>query len=501
MVCTIKNYRQVDYSTDFDECESSPCAHGTCTDVFNGYTCVCEAGWDGTECNINIDECASNPCQHGTCNDLVNAYSCSCEPGWTNDTCNQDINECATNPCQHGRCVDKVNNFTCECDRGWTGDTCSRDIDECEFGPCINGNCTNLDGGYSCVCEEGWTNNRTCNESVDDCGPSSCNHGTCRDLHNNYTCICDPGWTDLITYYEDVDCQCNTSVPVNSTDGENVPVNSTDEIDECSSNPCQHGACTDYVARYVCSCEDDWEGENCDQGPPTYSFQLTMDNREFTDQLSDPTSETFTSLASEVSQTIWWYLNRTTVGPDIISVVITGFRPGSVIVEYDVRFRQNTSVTGGEVQEAFISVLSNNTGLGDALGIQVQSIKQWSWRLKKEYDQFDPYSRRSSMESRQRKVTNPLYEGQGTSTAYELQDAGLSDFEESGLTDLQDGGLTDNEDGGSTIFHSEGGSTELQDGGSTGFEDGGSTGFEDGVLTEFHELDLTEEEGSQDGVC
>ncbi|CAH1265694.1 Hypp3227 [Branchiostoma lanceolatum] len=126
--------------------------------------------------------------------------------------------------------------------------------------------------------------------------------------------------------------------------------------------------------------------------------------------------------------------------------------------------------------------------------VRSQRNRQWSWRLKKEYDQFDPYgSRRSSMESRQRKVTNPIYEGQGPSTAYELNDAGLTDFEESGLTELQVGGLTDTEDGGSTDFHSDGGSTELQD--------VGSTGFEEGVLTEFQDLDLTEGEESQDGMC
>jgi hypothetical protein len=42
-------------NTDIDECLSSPCQNGgTCTDDVNGYTCACDAGYTGTNCETGI---------------------------------------------------------------------------------------------------------------------------------------------------------------------------------------------------------------------------------------------------------------------------------------------------------------------------------------------------------------------------------------------------------------------------------------------------------------
>ncbi len=35
---------------DIDECDSSPCQHGSCTDGVNEYNCACDAGYDGDNC-------------------------------------------------------------------------------------------------------------------------------------------------------------------------------------------------------------------------------------------------------------------------------------------------------------------------------------------------------------------------------------------------------------------------------------------------------------------
>ncbi|XP_078581452.1 laminin subunit gamma-3-like [Branchiostoma floridae x Branchiostoma japonicum] len=37
---------------DLNECEPSPCVHGTCTDDIGGYTCTCENGWEGINCDL-----------------------------------------------------------------------------------------------------------------------------------------------------------------------------------------------------------------------------------------------------------------------------------------------------------------------------------------------------------------------------------------------------------------------------------------------------------------
>lgn len=36
--------------SDFNECVSSPCVHGTCIDQLHSYTCQCQLGYTGTNC-------------------------------------------------------------------------------------------------------------------------------------------------------------------------------------------------------------------------------------------------------------------------------------------------------------------------------------------------------------------------------------------------------------------------------------------------------------------
>lgn len=38
-------------SKDINECESSPCVHGNCTDQVNGYLCECIPGYIGVNCD------------------------------------------------------------------------------------------------------------------------------------------------------------------------------------------------------------------------------------------------------------------------------------------------------------------------------------------------------------------------------------------------------------------------------------------------------------------
>ena len=48
-------------------------------DLFNDYSCSCQPGYFGRNCEMEIDECLPRPCDNGgTCTDLVNGYHCNC---------------------------------------------------------------------------------------------------------------------------------------------------------------------------------------------------------------------------------------------------------------------------------------------------------------------------------------------------------------------------------------------------------------------------------------
>ena len=37
------------------------------------------------------------------------------------------------------------------------------------------------------------------------------------------------------------------------------------DIDDCVNNSCLNGECEDGINNYTCSCNEGWEGENCEQ--------------------------------------------------------------------------------------------------------------------------------------------------------------------------------------------------------------------------------------------
>ncbi|KAI8516991.1 hypothetical protein Bbelb_055720 [Branchiostoma belcheri] len=214
----------------------------------------------------HIGECAINPCQHGRC--VLNkdgGYHCNCHNGWTGNNCQIDIDACAKNTCQYSLC-DVGGKCTC---KRWTGPNCQRDLFACsKIRPCEHGDCEDTYGGYKCTCFAGWTG-ENCQiaaappgsvppwlnlpgvgealqedllvplptpDDIDECATNPCQHGHCVDKDGEYTCICSPGWT-----------------------GQNCDK----RFNLCTIEPCHHGTCKRKDNGYSCTCSPGWTGLNC----------------------------------------------------------------------------------------------------------------------------------------------------------------------------------------------------------------------------------------------
>ena len=313
--------------TDINECMSNPCNNsGSCNDLVNNYTCNCTNNWEGRNCSecglgcgngrdnsecsmcvcdpgftgilceVDINECETNPCRNnGTCINLVNDYSCNCTNNWTGrncsicplncnngtqsldcsictcdagysgDSCETNINECSPNPCENeGNCIDGINNFSCNCANLWMGRTCNT----CLL-TCVNGNQSS--DCSECECFQGYTGTN-CSMDINECLPNPClNSGTCTDMINDYACNCTNEWGGRncsacglgcgINGIENSDCSnCDCNLGFTGTMcGTN--------INDCTPNsPCRNnGSCTDLVDNYMCNCTNEWEGRNCSE--------------------------------------------------------------------------------------------------------------------------------------------------------------------------------------------------------------------------------------------
>ena len=95
------------------------------------YTCLCEAGYEGYNCDTGLEECSSSPCQNGgNCVDGVDAYECECVAGWSGPECQTDVDECSSAPCENGGvCAESSSDvsvladaYSCTCVTGWEGE-------------------------------------------------------------------------------------------------------------------------------------------------------------------------------------------------------------------------------------------------------------------------------------------------------------------------------------------------------------------------------------------
>ncbi|XP_067686050.1 fibrillin-2-like [Haliotis asinina] len=267
--------------------------------------CICNAGWSGTRCDVDINECNENPCPVGQiCTNTNGSYTCTCPTGYdkqANGTCT-DKNECVTdaNTCDQV-CTNVEGSFTCSCNPGYTENDQKKceDINECktEQNNCAQ-KCVNVDGSYNCECEFGYRlkDDRAACEQVENvCSEVknlNCDQGcTVKAETEEAFCFCNLGYklgTDNQTCIDILECdnptlnKCNPSDTCENTVGGfrcNCPIGTKLANDQTTCRECddQHwgqgcanecgcgvGAIT-CDRKEGCQCMGGWLGLKCDQ--------------------------------------------------------------------------------------------------------------------------------------------------------------------------------------------------------------------------------------------
>jgi hypothetical protein len=262
--------------------------HGECEDVGQSYVCVCDDGWEDSNCDRNTDECATGAhecARYADCHDTAGSYTCRCKLGYTGNgiTGCSDIDDCTwdlrdhdlmANPlagqppvpnletngvfprCVNGKCTDLGQlNWGCQCLDGYTDSNCDQNINECDLVETDCGNnavCEDTDGSYRCNCADGFTGDGSTCETIDDCASSPCQRGECADSGVvGYTCLCDEGWTDTRCDFDVNECEAGSH--------------------ECHET----GRCVNTPGGYYCRCVSGYEGDgwtctdldDCDPDP------------------------------------------------------------------------------------------------------------------------------------------------------------------------------------------------------------------------------------------
>jgi len=216
-------------TTDKNECDKSPCKNGgTCTNYDGDYSCKCQDGWTGNNCDqekctgdkctgyrgtkaktksghtclpwstVGLPELDENYCRnpHGMLDDIWCYFKKEPRKQW--EYCSLGSG-CQSNTCVHGTCG--IN--TCKCDLGYIGEYCNKDKCQ-EHNPCFHGNCSVVQGVQTCKCEPGYGGDH-CAEDIDECQSNPCGNpaqSICTDGVNSYTCKCREGYRGKYCKYE-----------------------------------------------------------------------------------------------------------------------------------------------------------------------------------------------------------------------------------------------------------------------------------------------------------
>ncbi|CDR00207.1 unnamed protein product [Oncorhynchus mykiss] len=227
---------------------SQPCQNGGACSVSStsalGYTCTCQLGYAGNNCERSMS-CRELSCYNGgSCALTTRGARCTCLTGYAGPQCQHRSNEgCSSQPCRNGGiCTEETSFpfFLCQCAQGWTGKRCEQGSTRlietllppaCPLADChgkandgvCDKECNTFhcrwDGGDCSLAVNPWArctdprcwrvfNNSQCDES--------CNNADC--LYDNFDCkskekICNPIYEAYcIDHYADGRCDqgCNS---------------------------------------------------------------------------------------------------------------------------------------------------------------------------------------------------------------------------------------------------------------------------------------------------
>ncbi|CAI5447733.1 unnamed protein product [Caenorhabditis angaria] len=111
-------------------CSPTPCTGNNeqCNLVEGEAVCSCADGYTGTDCDmLTSDPCSTEPClQNGDCTSDSNGYTCTCDSGYYGEQCQYSGDPCSDYCSNGGTCVLVFSETTpyCECPFEYYGKTC-----------------------------------------------------------------------------------------------------------------------------------------------------------------------------------------------------------------------------------------------------------------------------------------------------------------------------------------------------------------------------------------
>ncbi|CAF1126051.1 unnamed protein product [Adineta steineri] len=121
--CSDSNFIGLSCNISSQPCDIyKPCQNlGICTNNLTyplGYTCFCQSGFSGTNCETNIQPCHLDTCLHdGNCTNVNNThFFCNCTDGRTGINCESLVNYCHNVTCLNkGICQPLLLDYECRC--------------------------------------------------------------------------------------------------------------------------------------------------------------------------------------------------------------------------------------------------------------------------------------------------------------------------------------------------------------------------------------------------